>query len=86
MTRNTEKGRAKRIDCGRITYMWELWTGLYMLDAWEKLCFSESHGKQQALVWRSLLSPHTLAPHPHLALDGFLIVCLTVLGYWVSAG
>lgn len=39
--RGSEKGRAKRIDCGRITYMWELWTGLYMLDAWEKLCFSE---------------------------------------------
>jgi hypothetical protein len=26
--------------CFRINYMWELWTGLYMLDASEKVVFN----------------------------------------------
>jgi hypothetical protein len=33
--------RKKRpLDLQRVTFMWDLWTGLYMLEPWEKLMFS----------------------------------------------
>ncbi len=38
-----QDARKKRpLDLQRITFMWDLWTGLYMLEPWEKMVFSAS--------------------------------------------
>ena len=38
-----QDARKKRpLDLQRISFMWDLWTGLYMLEPWEKMVFSAS--------------------------------------------
>ncbi len=32
--------KPRPINLERVTFMWDLWTGLYMLEPWEKLLFS----------------------------------------------
>ena len=32
--------KPRALDLQRMTFMWDLWTGLYMLEPWEKMLFS----------------------------------------------
>jgi hypothetical protein len=60
----TDIRKPRSIDCSRIALLWDLWTGLYMLQPWEKLVFSEWGGAcPAAALWGTHARARTCWPH-----------------------
>ena len=69
----------------RCNEVWELWTGLYMLDAWEKTLFVRSASPlrhpAQAFRFFALTAPPR-PPRPAAPQNSTLIICVSVCVYY----
>jgi hypothetical protein len=77
--------KPRALDFERATFMWDLWTGLYMLEPWEKMLFSACR-RGGAVLLPALAPLCPLSPYAHTApsscADGFLVVLFSSLLYY----